>query len=317
MNQFLHRSIDSQVPVVLAQYGRSKSVYNRKTQVGRFVCALPTRTDPMSSRGGQLFALLLSSGGLNQTSFDGSVAVVGNGPISHADRTAIESHQIVVRFNDVNYMHAGERTTIHVVREPTSLKPKVPVSAPIWAVSPVESYVPADAAWSTPVYERQYKGQNWISDDAVIFPQCGGCADCLQSGTFAGPSTGAVALSELNELEGVSKIDVFGMNWNGPARIHIDFNNRTLVHDCCHKCVFNETHSDYYGTGLTIVALLLIVFGGAGLLSCMTGVFVETTAPVQRREALPLLSMPLDMEPVEKDEAQNAELERAEAMKQN
>jgi hypothetical protein len=264
-----------------------------------------------------LLAVLLSAANLNRSSFPGDVAVVGNGPISRKDRHSIESHSIVVRFNDVNYMLAGEKTTIHVVREPTSLKPKVHVDAPIWSISPVKSYVPNKSVFSTPVYERQYGSQNWASHSAVIFPTCNGCDSCAQAGTFAGPSTGAVALSELNELEAITKIDVFGMNWNGPARVHIDFDNRTLVHDCCHKCVFNHTSSDYYGTGLTIVALMLIVFGGAGLLSCATGAWVESTAPRRQRETLPLLSMPLDMEGVRQKNMEGEENDALEESKQS
>lgn len=244
----------------------------------------------------RLLALLLSTARLNLSSFDGTIAVVGNGPISEGDRAAIEAHRVVVRFNDANYIREGERTTLRVVRAPTSRDPKVFVAAPIWSVSPVESYVPSNAAFATPVFERQYGTRNWIDSTSVIFPSCAPCASCAQAGTFAGPSTGAVALSVLNELPEVSRVDVFGMNWNGPAKIHVDFANRTLVHDCCDKCVFNATESDYYGTGFTLFALLLVVFSGAIVLSCLAGTWVEATAPRPQKELLPLLSMKLNVE---------------------
>jgi len=249
----------------------------------------------------ELLTAMLSASGLNRNSFDGSVAVVGNGPISEGDRRTIEAHGVVVRFNDANYLRAGEKTTLRVVREPTALSPKVSIDAPIWSISPVESFVPNTAKLATPVYESQYGGDNWISSNSVIFPSCSTCESCAQSGTFAGPSTGAAAISELNELDEIAKINVFGMNWAGAARIHIDFENKTLVHNCCQKCVFHHTQSSYYGTGLSVLGLLLVVFGGAALLSCMTGLVLETTAPRKKTETLPLLSMKLSMEKERKE----------------
>jgi hypothetical protein len=252
---------------------------------------------PVSATRGDLLAVLLSTAGLNRTSFDGRVAVVGNGPLFNEDRLSIDKHDIVIRFNDVNYMNYGEKITLHVVREPTSVAPKIQIQASIWSISPVESFVGMESALSTPVYERQYGKDNWASPDAAIFPSCGACASCAQSGSFAGPSTGAVALSELNELDEIKTIDVYGMNWNGPPKVHIDFANNTLVHDCCQKCVFNHTSSDYYGTGLTVIGLVLVAFGGAALLSLLAGTCVEAVAPHQKqKEFLPLLAMHLDVE---------------------
>jgi hypothetical protein len=245
----------------------------------------------------KLFSVLLAGASLNTSTFDGTIAVVGNGPISEADRAAIEAHQVVVRFNDVNFMRRGERVTLHVVREPTAMEPRVPVDAPIWDVSPMRSFLRSDAALTSPVYERDYNDAEWTSPNSVIFPSCGICPSCRQANSFAGPSTGALAISELNELDAVNRIDVYGMNWVGAARIHIDFENKTLVQDCCHSCIFHHTASDYYGTGLTALGLVLVVSAGCVFVSFLMGFFVEEVAPrARQKEQLPLLSLPLDMD---------------------
>ena len=250
----------------------------------------------------KLLSVLLAGASLNRSTFDGTIAVVGNGPISEADRAEIETHDVVVRFNDANFYRLGEKVTLHVVREPTALDPSVPIDALIWDVSPLKAFLRYDAALTSPVYERDYHDEEWASPESIIFPSCGVCPDCKQAGTFAGPSTGAVAISELNELDAVNTMNVYGFNWNGAARIHIDFLNKSLVKDCCTKCIFHSTQSDWYGSGLTVLGLALVVLGGWVVVSFGTGCFVEEVAPRAPKEELPLLDLPLRLPENEKEE---------------
>ena len=173
------------------------------------------------------------------------VAVVGNGPISRADRRQIEAASRVVRFNDVNNYWEGEKTTLRVVRHPSWFTLKH-VGAPKWHVAPTDDLAPSDAELVTGVYERQHSTDNILPDTTRLFPSCP-CGDsCLQRTTWAGPSTGGVALSALQELDNVETIHVFGMNWNGHPG-HTDFLYPTLVADCCSKCTIHPTRSTDYG----------------------------------------------------------------------
>tara|TARA_B100000575_G_C23074098_1_gene618677 strand:+ start:107 stop:856 length:750 start_codon:yes stop_codon:yes gene_type:complete len=189
------------------------------------------------------------------------VAVVGNGPISHADRKAIAKASKVVRFNDVNNFWEGERTTLRVVRHPSWFTLKH-VGAPTWHVVPTDGLAPKDAEIITGVYERQHTNDNILPDDSRLFPSCF-CGDsCLQAKTWAGPSTGGVALSVLQELENVDVINVYGMNWNGPADMHIDFANRTMVRGCCTKCIIHPTANNDYGAAFFATSAGLVTIGG-------------------------------------------------------
>ena len=48
---------------------------------------------------------------------NGTVAVVGNGPISEEDRKNINKFDTIIRFNDMKNKNAGEKTSIQVVRQ--------------------------------------------------------------------------------------------------------------------------------------------------------------------------------------------------------
>ena len=47
----------------------------------------------------------------------GTIAVVGNGPISEEDRKNINKFDTIIRFNDMKNKNAGEKTSIQVVRQ--------------------------------------------------------------------------------------------------------------------------------------------------------------------------------------------------------
>ena len=219
-----------------------------------------------------------------------TVAVVGNGPISFWDRDEIEDSHVVVRFNDCNFLKPNERTTLRVVRHPSARAPSVPVHAPVWHIAYNSRFVHNDAAVFTPVYEAQYGGDNELPSSARIFPSCH-CGDsCLQRGRFAGPSTGAVALSQLQQLDEVSKIKVFGMNWNGDANVHIDFANRSLVSGCCTKCEFHTTSSNLYGTEIAGATLGVFSIGGV-IFFALSGLEARHLLAPRKEAERPLLGL--------------------------
>lgn len=242
---------------------------------------------------GDLVSVLLQFAALTNGTLP-PIAVVGNGPTSWVQKHEINRYKLVVRFNDANFMRRSDKTTLHVVRKPSALSPKYPIHAPKWYVAPVASMVP-DGALFTPTYEQQYGRRNAAASDSVIFPGCNCGRSCLQSQTFAGASTGAVALSQLQQLVEVGRIDVYGMNWHGSAGMHIDFKNSSIVSSCCTKCVFYPTTSNYYGTGLTVAAgLFVILMAAAFCITFTTGVGFELRFhQLRAREALPLLPLPV------------------------
>jgi len=209
------------------------------------------------------------------------VAVVGNGPISRADRREIEEAAVVIRFNDVNNYWEGEKTTLRVVRHPSWFTLKH-ISVPKWHVAPTDGLAPSDAALVTGVYERQHGSENLLPDTARLFPSCNCGDDCLESRTWAGPSTGGVALSVLQEIQNVETIDVYGMNWNGPADMHIDFANRTMVPDCCTKCVIHPTASNDYGAAFFATSVGLVTIGGIAAFFLTGGTIFEARKLLRR-----------------------------------
>lgn len=197
-------------------------------------------------------------------------AVVGNGPLYVTDHARISAADVVVRFNDLNNKWVGERTDVHVLRHPSWLSFKSVDPKFTWHVGALSNQIPEDAEMTSFIHETQHNTGNMASNNTRIFPSCP-CGDsCLHSQTWAGPSTGAVALSVLQEDPAVGSIEVFGMNWNGNEDAHIDFKNSTIVKSCCSKCAFNETSSDSYGNQAALMFLILFgIISSAGAFLCL------------------------------------------------
>ena len=188
------------------------------------------------------------------------VAVVGNGPLSAADRAAINNQTNVVRFNDYvdkNYVH-GDKITIHCATTDHFRNPWANSNATKWAVAQQLRHLDADSKFYTwnmnPSQVRVYGTKFFWSvalglepasvlapwfDTYRLFSGCAACGDrCLNKNTESGYSRGAIALNALEDDAGVAHIDVFGMNWNGHPG-HVDFLYPTLVAECCSKCTIH------------------------------------------------------------------------------
>lgn len=211
------------------------------------------------------FVDLLQSKGYTDIS---SIAVVGNGPLTLSDRARIALSSVVIRFNDVNNKIKGEKTTVRVVRHPSWFTFKDAIH-PDWHVSPHWTSVPEGAKVVTYIYESQHGRGNTAMADARLFPSCE-CGDsCLHRKGWAGPSTGAAALSLLQETANITYIHVFGMNWNGDAEMHTDFANKSVVPSCCTKCIIHQTASTNYGVQL-VGGMLAVVVCAVALFCCCT-----------------------------------------------
>ena len=195
------------------------------------------------------------------------VAVIGNGPLSKADRAAINNHTNVVRFNDYydkNYVH-GDKITIHCSTTDQFRNPWTTPNTTQWAVAAELRDLDADTTFYTwnmnPSQVRVY-GTRFFWSVALglepvsilapwfethrLFRNCSQCGErCLSRNTESGFSRGAIALNALEEDAGVAHVDVFGMNWNGHPG-HVDFLYPTLVADCCSKCTIHPTPTTNY-----------------------------------------------------------------------
>ena len=219
-------------------------------------------------------------------------AVVGNGPLHLSDRVKIAHADIVVRFNDANNRWRGERTDLHVVRHP-SWYTFSRINAPVWDVSPLDSLMPKDAQFKLYVYESQHEDDNKLNSSARIFQQCNCGNSCLQRNTWAGPSTGAAVVSELQSIPEIKRIDVYGFNGMGDENAHIDFANKTIIKNCCTKCTLHKTAGDSYGNE-AVVATFATLLGLLILSAVLTAVFARRVIRqmLKAPERRPLLALP-------------------------
>tara|TARA_B110000046_G_C12992410_1_gene398424 strand:- start:1120 stop:1908 length:789 start_codon:yes stop_codon:yes gene_type:complete len=182
----------------------------------------------------------------------GSVAVVGNGPITISDRDKINSeYDCVVRFNDMKNYKNGDALTLHVSRltnegffpgteKSDASVPFLPVASDVYLVHNNDS-LQSRSNVLTPVIT------NKKTNAPPLFGGCVACGGevCHHGQASYGPSTGALALSELDRSNAVQDIHVYGMNWNG-ASYHVDFKYPDLVANCCSKCTIHPTANANY-----------------------------------------------------------------------
>jgi hypothetical protein len=227
------------------------------------------------------------------TAFE-SWAIVGNGPLHLSDRVKISQADIVVRFNDANNRWRGERTDLHVVRHP-SWYSFSRINAPVWDVAPLDSLMPEDAQFKLYVYEAQHENENKLNSSTRVFEKCNCGNSCLERKTWAGPSTGAAVVSELQSMTEVTHLDVYGFNGMGDENAHIDFANKTIIKNCCTKCKLHKTASDSYGNEAafaTFATLLgvLVVFAVLTIV-CARRIIRQMLKVPERR---PLLALPVE-----------------------
>lgn len=184
---------------------------------------------------------------------NGSVAVVGNGPLSNEDRYNISKADCVIRFNDLKNFKRGERCDIHAIRYTLGRYPGInlsPKHAKILPVSPnnfsvFNSRDLCNVEGLPPLLIYDPRANNDLHENVSIFENSNCGKECIQSSSSYGPSTGAVVIDMLEKLNSVNKINVYGMNWNGTTK-HIDFKNPTIVQKFCSKCNIHPTQNNKY-----------------------------------------------------------------------
>jgi len=200
---------------------------------------------------------------------NGTVAVVGNGPISEEDRKNINKFDTIIRFNDMKNKTRGEKTSIHIVRQispkddffgKTNMKRGVPIiliaTKKEYAEKCKQKYNMLDYIIVNEPSRNSYEA----GKDNEMFQGCSLCKteSCLEIDSDLGPSSGIVILDYLNKNPNIDKIEVFGMNWNFhlknygggtkiyDTKLHHMGNEGKIVNSCCNKCVIHTPPKDTY-----------------------------------------------------------------------
>ena len=183
----------------------------------------------------------------------GSVAVVGNGPLSNQDRYNIDKADYVIRFNDLKNYKYGERCDIHAIRynngtfSGLNLSPKNSIILPVSPNNYVvyNSDVLCNMEGLPPLLIYDSSVSNDLDKNVAIFENSNCGKECIQSSSEYGPSTGTAVIDLLERCNSINKIEVYGMNWNGTIG-HLDFKNPTIVEKFCTKCNIHRTPSSKY-----------------------------------------------------------------------
>ena len=174
------------------------------------------------------------------------LCVVGNGPLSEADRLEIAKCSTVARFNDMKNIESGERVDIHVMRE--------------WQDTHVYSgrsrHHSSASSVLVGMHALEDSGRSVRGASSIQLPgrhryhTFPACATTLvdKSEIDRHPTTGTIYLSELQSDETIKRVDVFGMNWNITSGHH-STREGALVDACCTKCVVHKTPRDAYSPG--------------------------------------------------------------------
>ena len=179
----------------------------------------------------------------------GRIAVVGNGPLSKANRNELNSFDCVVRFNDLKNMKQGDALTVHAIRHvdrgKNSFLPGLEKTVKNSHVLPIIQRSKLMQKFPANALPPLYVDENGIDRQLEIFEKCENGVQYHHSLTRSGPSTGSLVISYLNKASSTKSIDVYGMNWNG-GDFHLDFKDPTIVARCCNKCTIHPTHSQRY-----------------------------------------------------------------------
>ena len=199
----------------------------------------------------------------------GTIAVVGNGPISEEDRKNINKFDTIIRFNDMKNKTRKEKTSIHVVRQispkddffgKTSIKREVPIiliaTKKEYAEKCNQKYNMLDYIIVNEPSRDSYEA----GKDNEMFQGCSLCKteSCLEIDSDLGPSSGIVILDYLDKNSNIDKIEVFGMNWNFhlknygggdkiyDTKLHHMGNEGKIVNSCCKKCIIHTPPKETY-----------------------------------------------------------------------
>ena len=188
------------------------------------------------------------------------VAVVGNGPITEADRQLINNFDIVYRFNDCKNMKKGDKITHLVVRQTfifhtvtgldTNFLPLKDAKNIIFIGKDKELYEniklknPNRNFSMIDVYEKitcKFMNCNKKLIDNIKFNNI----NIKQTDASWGPSSGFLVLADVTGK--YNNVHIFGMNWNFNWYMDHDSSwEKDNILKLCKHCVIHKTKNDNY-----------------------------------------------------------------------
>ena len=195
-----------------------------------------------------------------QKTSNSKVAIVGNGPLYNKDITKILKCDLIIQFNHAVHYHKINRCDILAIRPREDKTDKLSTVNNILKTIKKETYILPITITNDNiklfkktknkllkpimVYEDNYKKKSELSGNTSLFNL--NKKKYQQKNALCGPSSGAALLSEINNIDSIDKIYVFGMNFNGGHHIHLDFKYPYLVKNYCKKCIFHKTPTNKY-----------------------------------------------------------------------
>lgn len=195
-----------------------------------------------------------------QKTLNSKVAIVGNGPLYNKDIAKILECNLIIQFNHAEHYHKINRCDILAVRPREEKTDKLFLVNNTLKTIKKETYILPITITNDNIklfkktknkllkpiliYEDSYKKNSELSGNTSLFNL--NEEKYQQKNTLYGPSSGAALISEIDKIDSIDKIYIFGMNFNGGPQYHLDFKYPFLVKKHCQKCIFHPTPNQGY-----------------------------------------------------------------------
>ena len=195
-----------------------------------------------------------------QETLNSKVAIVGNGPLHNEDIVKILKCNLIIQFNHAAHYHKINRCDILAVRPREEKTDKLFHVNNILKKIKKETYILPITITNDNIkllkktknkilnpiliYEDENKKNSDISGKVSLFNS--NEEKYQQKNALYGPSTGAALISEIDTINSIDELHIFGMNFNGGSNDHLDFKYPTLVKNHCKKCIFHKTPNERY-----------------------------------------------------------------------
>ena len=195
-----------------------------------------------------------------QGTLNSKVAIVGNGPLYNKDIAKILKCDLIIQFNHAAHYDKINRCDILAVRPREEKTDKLFHVNNILKKIKKETYILPITITNDNIklfkntknkllnpiliYEDSNKKTSDLSGNISLFNL--NEENYQQKNALYGPSSGAALISEIDTINSINEIYIFGMNFNGDSKDHLDFKYPSLVKKHCKKCIFHPTPNQGY-----------------------------------------------------------------------
>lgn len=195
-----------------------------------------------------------------QKTLNSRVAIVGNGPLYTKDIAKILECNLIIQFNHAEHYHKINRCDILAVRPREEKTDKLSLVNNTLKTIKEETYILPITITNDNIklfkknknkllkpiliYEDSNKKNSELPGNVSLFNLKE--ENYQQKNALYGPSSGAALISEIDKIDSIDEIYIFGMNFNGGPQYHLDFKYPFLVKKHCQKCIFHPTPNQGY-----------------------------------------------------------------------